>query len=260
MIGGMSSWHDALPPSPHLDALVELVENDPNVLGVLAVGSWAHGMTTEHSDLDLVLVLERAEISARRRLEDRLDVSGLGIDRLRRIPRDPSRWWDRYRYARARVLLDRTGGEIQEYVDAHRVLDTDEVADYIDMHLDGYLAFVSRSLMGHREGRERSARLDAAESLPWLVPLLFAVHGRVRPLNKYLAWELDREPFTSAGWEPDVILGAVDRLLDGSADAQRELFALLEPKLRERGFGGALDHFEPGIDLLRSDAWGDGGD
>jgi hypothetical protein len=32
------------------------------------------------------------------------------------------------------------------------------------------------------------------ESVYWFLVTLFALHGRVRPYNKYLAWELDTYP------------------------------------------------------------------
>ena len=56
--------------------------------------------------------------------------------------------------------------------------------------LDGYVNFVYRAVKADREGRRLERRLDAAESLAWLLDVVFALSARVRPYNKYLAWEL----------------------------------------------------------------------
>lgn len=248
----MSSWFDDLPPSPQLDALVERVENDEHILGVLLTGSWAHGMATEHSDVDVLLVRDRPDLSWERRTEELVDVAAISLDRLRDIPADPRRWWDRYTYARARVLLDRTDGYLQRVLDRWGTLTDDEAAATIDQHIDGYLTYLYRSLQDHREGRALAARLDACESLPWALPLVFAVHRRVRPANKYLAWELEHAPFDGDEWSGERILSLTTAILDGSPDAQRDLFALIEPATRRLGFGGVIDGFGPGLALLRN--------
>lgn len=252
----MSTWYDGLPAAARLDDLVRRVDGDDNIVGVLATGSWAHGMATEFSDVDLVLVVERnLDHSTWRHLEDRYDVSVLPVARLRDIPRDPGRWWDRYRFARATVLLDRADGAVQRLVDAWRTLTPAEVTDAVDLYLDAYLTYANQSLKSAREDRPGPARLDAAESIPWALTLMFAVHGRVRPANKYLEWELEHEPFDTPGWDAAHVLDLVNRVLDdGSPQAQQEIFALIEPAVRRLGFGGVLDGFGPGLALLRGDA------
>ena len=66
------------------------------------------------------------------------------------------------------------------------------------------------------------ARLDAAESVPWLLDVVFAVAGRVRPYNKYLPWELRTHPVD--GWPAEELLALVRRTLDGDVQAIRETF------------------------------------
>lgn len=248
----MSIWHDDLPASEALDALAAEVERDPHVLAVVLTGSWAHDMATEHSNVDLLLVLERTERSWCRHSTEGLEVSKMTFDRLRDIPSDPGRWWDRYSFGRSRVLLDRSDGAVEQALRAWATLTPEETTLAVDFHIDGYLTFAARSLQSHRENRLLEAHLDAVESLPWAMALLFAVHGRVRPANKYLRWELDREPLPGEGWSAEHVVDVLERILhDGSADAQHELFALLGPQARSIGFGGVLDSFQPGISLLR---------
>lgn len=251
----MSSWHDEFPASPALDAIAREVEENPRVMAVVLTGSWAHEMATEHSDIDLLIVLDRDDFSFMRESSDGIDVSKITFDRLRDIPEDPGRWWDRYSYGRSRILFDRSEGYVGRTLEAWGTLTTEETTLAVDFHIDGYLTFAYRSLKSWREGRGLAARFDAAESLPWAMSLLFAVHGRVRPANKYLRWELDREPLPGEGWEAEHVVDVLERILGtGSADAQRELFSLIEPQARQIGFGGVIDSFQPGVDVLRGAA------
>ena len=59
--------------------------------------------------------------------------------------------------------------------------------------------FAYRALKSHRDGRPLEARLDAAESLAWLLHVVFTLAGRLRPYNKYLPWELREHPLGGAG-------------------------------------------------------------
>jgi hypothetical protein len=93
--------------------------------------------------------------------------------------------------------------------------------------LDGWLNFAYRALKDDRDGRRLETRLDAAESVPWLLDVVFAMAGRVRPYNKYLPWELRTHPLD--GWPADDLLGLVERTLEGDVGAIRETFARVRP-------------------------------
>jgi hypothetical protein len=93
------------------------------------------------------------------------------------------------------------------------------------------------------------ARLDAAESVPALLTMVFALHGRVRPYNKYLIWELTRYPLGSARW--DGLPALLDRVLGGDVEAQRYLFAAAEHEARLRGHGDVLTAWGDALALLR---------
>ncbi len=92
--------------------------------------------------------------------------------------------------------------------------------------LDGFLNLAFRALKSDRDGRSRERRLDAAESVPWLLDVIFTFAGRVRPYNKYLSWELREHPV--AGWPAETLLPLLDRLLDGEPTALQEAFASVE--------------------------------
>ncbi|WP_148613148.1 hypothetical protein [Nocardioides rubriscoriae] len=60
--------------------------------------------------------------------------------------------------------------------------------------LDGFVNFAYRALNSDRDGRPLERRLDSAEAVAWLLDTVFVMEGRVRPYNKYLAWELHEHP------------------------------------------------------------------
>ena len=247
----MSAWTEALPPLAELADIAERVDADPNVLAVLLTGSFAHEMATDDCDVDLHVVLERSDESWRSDTTGRVDLR-VGDRRMyRRIPAHPSTWWDRYRIARGRLLLDRTDGDFDADLRTWGQLTAEEKSDALDYYLDPYLTYAMRSLHQDRAGEHRAAHLDAVESIPWALRLVFALHGRVRPTNRYLEWELAHHPFEDPAWDGTWLLGIVAALLrDGSPAAQRELFARLEGPLRALGFGGALDGYPKAMRYL----------
>lgn len=251
MIEGMTSWTGGLPTWPEVSDIAGRVDDDDNVHAVLLTGSFAHEMATDACDLDLRVVLERPDEAWRTGQYGRVD---LRVDDRRffaRAPGHPSTWWDRYRIARGRILLDRTDGAFTRDLGAWGRLTPAERLDAIDYYLDPYLTYSQRSLHEAQVGEASAARWDALEAMPWALRLVFAVHWRVRPINRYLAWELDRHPLGEPGWDSAWLLEIVDAALrDGSVAAQRELFGRLEPALREAGFGGALSGYPTALTYL----------
>jgi hypothetical protein len=94
--------------------------------------------------------------------------------------------------------------------------------------LDGYVNMAYRALKSERDGRRLESRLDAAESVPWWLDVVFTLEGRVRPYNKYLAWELREHPLSVAEWSAERLLPQVEAILDGDADALRAAYAVVE--------------------------------
>lgn len=215
-----------------VETIVALAErNDAghgdDLLGLVLSGSAARDMATERSDLDVMVVLTD-DAAAGRSTAKSAEVDEI-VDSwsdLTTVPPFGSEyWWYRWSYAWAPVLLDRTGGELAAAVRRQATMTPEEADAVLIEHdrLDGWLNFAYRSLKGERDGRVLEARLDAAESVPWLLDVVFAMAGRVRPYNKYLPWELREHPLE--GWAADDLLGLVQRTLDGDASAVRETFA-----------------------------------
>ncbi|SDM10994.1 hypothetical protein [Nonomuraea jiangxiensis] len=233
-------------------AFVELAAADPAVVGLVLKGSRAHdGMTTEHSDHDLYVVLadgattELARFAGHRTSE--LDLVLLTLAEFRRAGMPG---FERYALARARVVLDRLDGGIAELVAAKARLNADEAFRDCGEWLDAYANSLYRSVKNARDGHPLAARLDAADSVRFLLELLFALDRRPRPYNKYLEWELVRHPLP--GWDTGMLLEAADRIsATGDVTLQRRLFAQVEAAARRAGHGAVLDAWGEDLDLMR---------
>lgn len=233
---------------PALSAILE--RDDPEVVGVVLSGSAARGMATERSDVDVYVVLRDGaapRATARSREVDEIPVS---LAELAELPAFGTEgWWFRWSFAWAQVLRDDTGGRVADAVRRQATLTPEEQRAVLVDHdrLDGWVNFGYRALKSERDGRALESRLDAAESVPWLLDVVFTVCGRVRPYNKYLPWELRTHPLPVPEWSADSLLPLVTRLLDGDAAAVREVFPVVDREVR------ALDP-----DLGRIiDGWGD---
>ncbi|MEV0977223.1 hypothetical protein [Streptomyces sp. NPDC049915] len=233
---------------------------DPDVAGLVLSGSRVHdGMPTARSDHDLHVVLRDGHASpladADRFRSAHLDLVVLTLTALRdRGLPGGADGWSRYAYVHAEVVLDRLDGEIARIVDRKRTLEQAEARAAVDAQLDAYVNQAYRSLKSHRDGRAGLAHLDAAESVPYALEVLFALHGRVRPYNKYLCWELERYPLGAPEWGTDRLLPLVRRILaDGDRDTQRALFGRIEAAARAAGHDQVLDSWGEDLRLLRPD-------
>lgn len=234
------------------DAFVELAAADPAVVGLVLKGSQAHdGMVTRHSDHDLyVVVADDATTGLTRLTGHRTPGLDLVVVTLAEFRAAGMPGFERYALARARIVLDRLDGGIARILAEKARLDPEEAFQDAGGWLDAYANSLYRSLKNHRDGQALAARLDAADSIRFLLELLFALDRRPRPYNKYLEWELARHPLP--GWDTDVLLHAVDRVTaTGDAARQRHLFRLVEAAAREAGHGEVLDAWGEDLHLMR---------
>jgi hypothetical protein len=118
-----------------------------------------------------------------------------------------------------------------------------EAEDFACEQLDGYINFVYRAAKNSRDGRPDLARLEEIEAAPWFLETLFALHGRVRPYNKYLRWELDTHPLP-APWTADFLINTL-------IERPSALFTDLEPLARDRGLADVVDGWDD-LDLIRA--------
>jgi hypothetical protein len=229
---------------------VAYAATEPQILGLILKGSHAHdGMPTEHSDHDVYVVVtddasaDLVSLNGHRSAD--LDLIVVTVDELRRL-----NGHERYALVRSQVLLDRLDGGIARIVAAKNQIDdaTQQAADW----LDAYANSLYRSVKNARDGHALASRLDAADSVRFLLELLFTLDCRPRPYNKYLEWELERFPLP--GWETATLLAAIGQISsNGDVDRQRHLFAQVEAVSRKAGHGATLDAWGDDLLLMRPD-------
>jgi predicted nucleotidyltransferase len=249
-----------LPPAARA-ALDEIVgRDDPGILGVVLSGSAARGMATERSDVDIYVVLTD-EAAASRVTTHSVAVDEIPVT-LTELEKPPpfgtDHWWYRWSFAWAQVLRDDTGGRIADAVRRQATLSSEEQEPLLVDRLDGYVNYVYRALKADRDGRPLERRLDSAESVWWLLDVVFTLARRVRPYNKYLPWELREHPLGPPEWSAAALLPIVERMLDGDAAALREGFSVVDREVRTydaaRGqtrCGDTVDAWGDELDLLR---------
>ena len=120
--------------------------------------------------------------------------------------------------------------------------------------LDDYVNSYYRAARNHQNDLPFEARLDAVESVGHFLTALFALHRRVRPFNKFLGWELRREPLGDETWSVDVLFPRLQRIIGpGDLAEQQALFRDVEVQARAEGHGGVIDGWEPDVAWLRGD-------
>jgi predicted nucleotidyltransferase len=211
-----------------------LVRDDASIVGLVLSGSAARGMATERSDIDVYVVRDDdvARETTRSPAVDEIHWSLADLEQVDRF--GTGGWYFRWSFAYAQVLRDLTGGRVTEAVRRQASVDDDEQRwILVDQdRLDGYVNFAYRALKSHRDGRLLEARLDAAESLPWLLDVVFTLAGRLRPYNKYLPWELREHPLAVPEWSAERFLPELELMLAGDAAAIRRTFHVVDREVR----------------------------
>jgi hypothetical protein len=228
--------------------LLERARADPAVVGMVVVGPRAV-QTYVHagSDVDVYLVTRADDPDWSTPHGSAVEVWPMAIDAFRRhaLVGEPDAW-ARPAFLRARVDLDRLGGEIARLVAAKATLTPAETRTVGAEALDGYLNLAYRSLRNLEAGRTLEGRLDGLAALEPALTSAFAMAGRVRPFNKWLLDELARRPLDDGSLLPLVASVASDP----TSDRQRALVRLLVERARGAGFGAVVDGWEPDVAWL----------
>ena len=256
----MESFPAERDPRDVFDAFIRSLSTDPHVLAAVLTGSQAReGMATRRSDYDVYVVVddrspdELLAHSGFRSPQLDLQVMGLNAFHDYALPEHEASW-GAYAFVAAKVVLDRTDGLIGELVARKSILSRQEAHQRVADHLDAYTNAVYRSLKNHRDGRLNAACLDAAESVPVLLTVLFALHRRIRPYNKYLQWELEPRPLPEDRWAAPRLLSELERLrTDADPHIQRSLFTAIERAARQQGHDAILDAWGDDLIFLRTE-------
>lgn len=227
-----------LPPALSTDRRAVLLDvasrneaaHGADLLGLVLSGSVGRGVETDRSDVDVYVVLTDEGVTGRGTTRSTtVDEIPVALSELEDVPPFGSDgWWYRWSFAWAPVLLDRTDGRLRESLRRQATVTVAEAEEILVAHdrLDGWINYAYRALKSDRDGRALERRLDAAESIPWLLDTVFTLAGRVRPYHKYLPWELREHPLP--GWEPDELVGLIEATLDGDPSAIRATFTRVE--------------------------------
>ena len=181
---------------------------------------------TDESDVDAIVVVR--ELQGRYPSGHGAPVEVVEVTDLRQLPD-----WFRPAVLWTEPLLDRTG-EVTAQLREITTVDPATAAE----PLDGFINQLYRSLKNARVGEELGALLDAQEALPHWLQFVFNVYGRVRPYNKWLAWELGEHPLPV-----ELDLGLRHDL--------HAWFRWTEALAREAGLGAVVDGWEPDLAWLR---------
>jgi Nucleotidyltransferase domain len=224
-----------------LDELLAEAREDDNVLGLVVFGSRGKGAyVDERSDWDVFVVVREQRGERPFRHGAQLETVEVTPDQLRNQPQ-----WMRYALAWLEPQLDKTGEVAEALRDAVRV-DPASAGE----PLDGYINLLYRSLKNARIGLAFASLLDAQESIGWFLEFLFAVHGRLRPYNKWLEWELEQHPLPGA--RTTVVRARLERIArTGDVSEQQALFREAERLAREHGLDAVVDGWEPDVAWFR---------
>jgi hypothetical protein len=221
-----------------LEPLLERARNDENVIGIVHSGSRGrNAYVTDTSDWDAFVVVreERGDYVTEHGFN--LGLSEVTLEVLADPPD-----WARPAFLRLTPQLDKTG----EVAEALRTATTVEPASAA-RPLDAYINSYYRSAKNSRVGLELASLLDAQESIRNYLEFVFAVHGRVRPFNKWLEWELDRDPLPV-----EVDFDRLERIArTGDVTEQQALFRDTEALARGQGHGATIDGWKPDLAWLR---------
>jgi hypothetical protein len=243
------------------ERLVEISRADDAVVGLVLTGSRGRGPAARpDSDWDVRLVVRddaAGECSLRRATPhgSPVEVAVLSLSAFEQAGAIGSESeWDRYSYAHAQVVVDKLAGRIAALVQEKSVLPAEAANGIAAEGLDTYVNSYYRSAKNLRNGLFLEAHLDAAESVPPFLTALFAFHGRVRPFNKFLRWELEHFPLGGGHWTADELLPRLELIVaSGELGAQQALFRDAERLAREYGFGEVIDGWEPDVAWLRGE-------
>lgn len=231
-------------------ALKEAQEND-DIVGFILVGSRGKGFENEHSDHDAIMIVKDEVAKAiHDRYEEKkavdLDLAVHSLSDFKTFAAwESPESWDRYNYAHVKILVDKTGGELEKIVKEKGHIPQDKLDKFIDWWIDGYVNGVYRSVKCIRNDNAFGAHLEASNSMLDLLTLVFAMNGRHRPFLGYVQKELEKYPLANLPWSPNEFAKKVKTVLEtADLETQQELLKGIEKMSREAGHGHMFDGWE----------------
>ncbi|MDP9302594.1 MAG: nucleotidyltransferase domain-containing protein [Actinomycetota bacterium] len=227
------------------DRLLDLAADDASCLGVVLSGSRGRETARADSDWDCYVIVSD-DVSADTLAtigalgDGSLDEAVLRLSEFETYASPGSdNSWEAYAFAHAMVAYDAMEGRIGEIAAAKEFLDPEVARRRARETLDAFINQSVRAAKSLRDGEEGAARLDHAEAVTPALEAIFALESRVRPYNRYLAWELERHPL-SLPYDHDLPV-MMRALTDGDPERAPTLFGSIERNARLAGFGDVFD-------------------
>ena len=252
--------HYNIGTDPVIQALIAEAKADPDVIGLVLLGSRAIGGVGPDSDYDAIFVVtdeaytryERTQRTPARGASiippiNTTDIwndcpSGMQIGKIES--------WYLPMFAECLVLYDRTG-ETTRLINELGRMPADQVQETVAKWYGTYLNGVYRSLKAWHRGLELGGRMEAAETANYLLHLFFALDGRWRPYSSRLTFHLDElEP---QGWQSGELQEILlDLISTGNPKRQQALARRVIALLRERGYDQFYDEWVEKFDQALS--------
>ncbi|WP_455140939.1 nucleotidyltransferase domain-containing protein [Candidatus Hodarchaeum mangrovi] len=230
--------------------LRDIARTDSNIIGLILGGSRGKGKETENSDYDCwIIIKEEVYDEYKEKLNNFSPYIDLGITTLKKL-RGYAEWgsslfWDRYNFAHITPMIDKTEGQLQQIIEEKGLLPSEFEYEFTSSNLDAYINSVYRSIKCLRDGNDIGYRLDAAESISYMLTVLFALHGRIKPYSKYLYWELESFPLTELPWTPQEFINMIVRILDsGDYCIQQKILHYVKQISQAKGYGKIFEEWE----------------
>jgi hypothetical protein len=248
-----------VPGDEGFEALLRQARADLDVLGVVLTGSHAQGLATPGSDHDVKVIL-RDEAGAE--AQTRYPAEAFPNVDLRVMPLREflayAGWatpfaWDRYSFAHARVLADRTGIVSASVAEKGRI-PTEHQSSFVRAALDAFINSVYRALKCARKENMLCTRLEASEAVQHALAVIFALEGRIRPYPSSLEHELRTYPLQTFPLPGDDLLRLIATTVeDGDTAALRRLFSEVLDRTRQAGHGDVIDSWGDDIAWMNQD-------
>lgn len=230
------------------EKILKEAESDPDVIGFVLGAGRGKGFVTENSDYDIAVIVrddKKKECVEKYEKYHSTEVINIGVYSLTEYKNYAS-WGTedvvyRYGFAYLKAQIDKTG-EIQKIIDEKGRIPPDEVKRFVSKELDGYMNFYYRSLKNHRDGNTTASHFDGAESMFYLLTLVFGIEGRLRPYNKFLEWDITEHPLKLLSWQPNDFMEKVKKIMvTGDIELQKEIFRKICELFKKEGYGDVID-------------------
>lgn len=239
---------DAMNKDEIYQKILEEAESDPDVIGFVLDAGRGKGFVTERSDYDiLVIVKDNKKQDGKEKYEKYYTTEIIDIGVCTLLEFKNSDGWGteeepyRYGYAYIKAQVDKTG-EIQKIINEKGIIPPDKVKEFVSRELDSYMNLYYRSMKNHRDGNMMAAHFDGAESMFYLLTIMFGIEGRLRPYNKFLEWDLKEHPLKLLPWSPDEFIRKLKKIATiGDIETQKEIFSKICELFRREGYGKVID-------------------